>query len=82
MLKEAERTSAKIKSALETDLASEMEKGKTTEAEVFEVKREGEKRVTKAKQLAMEEFKTSKVFTTIKVRFVRKAYNAGFDTCQ
>ncbi|EHA8587066.1 hypothetical protein COCNU_scaffold001367G000040 [Cocos nucifera] len=67
VLKEVERNSAEIKNALETDLASEIEKRKKAEAKINEVKRKGEKRVTEAKQLAMVEFKASKELTTVKV---------------
>ncbi|EHA8587456.1 hypothetical protein COCNU_scaffold002256G000010 [Cocos nucifera] len=82
MLKEAERISAEIKSAQEFDLVSKVKRRKKVETEVTEVKREGEKMMTEAKRLAMEEFKAFKELTTIKVQFAREAYNAGYDTCQ
>ena len=82
MFKEAERTLAEIKNALEIDLASEIEKRKKAEAGISEVKREWEKRMMEAKQLAMEEFKASKELTIINVQFIRKAYNASYDTYQ
>ncbi|EHA8589281.1 hypothetical protein COCNU_scaffold008850G000030 [Cocos nucifera] len=89
VLREVERTLAETKEELATsksalekaksNLASKKEKRKVAEFEAAKVKKKKEKKVAETRHLVVEEFKSSKKLTTIKVQLVGKAFEVGGD---